>query len=210
MNSYQQPITITILAILIGAISCKSNLEKDSVTPTDSLPNHCYNGEMDEDELGADCGGSCGGQCNSREAPCSIGDDMFNYTTSTGLKFEEALTVDSVYYFDGVYYIKATTESDYKIELSVRGKPSASRDYIISYPNPGFFGEVGFTVSKSSVEYASYGQFNSQPIYMNNVDGKYHWQLCSHEIVKENFTTGPQTHTFSLDIYSDFLTDEHY
>ena len=67
------------LAINLLTSSCRKKVEKDVLTYEETLgfTPHCYNNQMDFDEVGTDCGGECE-PCEQNYPTCEIIPDVFD------------------------------------------------------------------------------------------------------------------------------------
>ncbi len=121
-----------VVVLLAATVqSCRKKTERDVVEIDTSDEYHCYNSELDGDELGEDCGGLDCDACATTTAPCTPAEDVIRIKAWEFGPIEDkpvtstTLDIDG----DGVWEFRAYTSASDYLKLQFVAQPDITQIY---------------------------------------------------------------------------------
>lgn len=193
-------LTYLLLATFFIVSACRKKTEREVQNEIDSLSEaHCYNGILDVDELGEDCGGEQCEPCTANPAPCNNSDNElyiyegFVYDSKTITSTE----VDSTNSGGIVFYGYTDGSSSYYLRVSFPGKPDISKTY--DGVNDGSFMESNevYVYYNGSYDYKGTGD-----VYVSYENGAYTIESCDYSFSPygQNAPSGTQWFKMTVEI----------
>ena len=195
----------------ILTISCrKEELRSDIIIASESANGgaHCYNGIMDSDEVGTDCGGSCG-SCDEFAGLCTDAVDNTIRIRSTTSNVDRTVNFisDTAYVdTDGEYHLEAITSDNDKLHITFGYRPDATLAYKVT-------SSTVLNECHVSVDVNGFGKLSSSPlssgaqyVYLTDSNGRYSFRSCDLSI--GTFVGfGTTTFSFTFEVEGDLISN---
>lgn len=189
-------LTYILIASLFFTFSCRKKAEREVDNKIDSLSEaHCYNGYIDEDELGVDCGGQECEPCALNPAPCNNSDnELYIFTGSIyDNKSITSVEIDTTNSGGIVFYGYTDNSSSYYLRVSFPSKLDISLTYKGVADGSFLEDDEVYVYYNGSYDYKGTGD-----VYVSYENGAYTIESCDYSFSPYGQNAPPGTQWFKM------------